>query len=603
MKTQTPPRRGSRASSPSSNGGNGAPARKPRGIRKSPSGIQGLDEITHGGLPTGRTTLVCGSAGCGKTLFATEFLVRGATTYNEPGVFMAFEETPDELIQNVRSLGFALDELTEDKKVVVDYVRVEKSEIEETGSYDLDGLFIRLNHAIDSISAKRVVLDTLEVLFSGLTDTSILRAELRRLFRWLKDKGVTAIVTGERGEGMLTRHGLEEYISDCVILLDHRVRDQISTRRLRVVKYRGTFHGTDEYPFLIDEDGISVLPVTSLSLAHQVSAERVASGLPELDEMLGGQGYYRGSTVLVSGTAGTGKTSLAAYFADACCRRGERVVYLSFEESPTQMIRNMRSIGLHLDPWVRKGLLRMQATRASQYGLEMHLAAIHKLVRDVGPQAIIMDPIDSLMHTGSQQDAVSVMTRVIDFLKQRQITAFLVNLTAGGGEREATDLEISSIVDTWLLLRDVEASGERNRIMYVLKSRGMAHSNQLREFVVTSQGIRLVEAYLGPEGVLTGSMRLSQIAREESAALVLKQETEAKQRALDRKREALEARIKAMRLDFEHEAGESELLISQDRDRANLRLQQREAMAKSRHARTNGKSARSVKPETTRSRP
>lgn len=603
MKAQAPPRRGSRPSSPSSNGGNGAPARKPRGIRKSPSGIQGLDEITQGGLPTGRTTLVCGSAGCGKTLFATEFLVRGATRYHEPGVFMAFEETPEELIQNVRSLGFALDELGAEKKVLVDYVRVEKSEIEETGSYDLDGLFIRLNHAIDSIGAKRVVLDTVEVLFSGLTDTSILRAELRRLFGWLKDKGVTAIVTGERGEGTLTRHGLEEYISDCVILLDHRVCDQISTRRLRVVKYRGTFHGTDEYPFLIDEDGISVLPVTSLALAHQVSAERVGSGIPELDDMLGGKGYYRGSTVLVSGTAGTGKSSLAAYFADACCRQGERAAYLSFEESPSQMIRNMRSIGLQLDPWVRKGLLRLQATRASQYGLEMHLAAIHKLVRDFAPRAIIMDPIDSLMHTGSQQDAFSVMTRVIDFLKQRQITALLTNLTAGGGEKEATDLEISSIVDTWLLLRDMEASGERNRVMYVLKSRGMAHSNQLREFVVTSRGIRLVEAYLGPEGVLTGSMRLSQIAREEAAAMVRKQEMEVKRRALDRKREALEAKIKALRLDFEHEAGANEWLVSQERARADLRIQEREAMAKSRHAGTNGKSARSVKPETARSRP
>lgn len=583
--------------------GNGLHRRKPRGIRKSPSGIAGLDEITHGGLPTGRTTLICGSAGCGKTLFATEFLIRGATKYGEPGVFLAFEETPEELAQNVRSLGFALDDLIAKRKVLVDYVRVERNEIEETGSYDLDGLFIRLNHAIDSIGAKRVVLDTLEVLFSGLTNTAILRAELRRLFRWLKDKGVTAIITGERGEGSLTRHGLEEYVSDCVILLDHRVRDQISTRRLRVVKYRGTVHGTDEYPFLIDEEGISVLPITSLALGHEVSRERVSSGLPQLDAMLDGGGYYRGSTVLVSGTAGSGKSSLAACFAEATCRRGERCLYLAFEESPSQIVRNMRSIGLPLEPWIKKGLLRIQATRASQYGLEMHLATIHKQVRDFAPQAVVMDPVGTLMHAGSQQDAISIMTRIIDFLKQRRITAFLVSLTSGAAESaEATDLEISSLVDTWLLLRDLELAGERNRVMYVLKSRGMAHSNQLREFMITSKGIELVDAYIGPEGVLTGSMRLSQAAREKAATLALREDMEAKQRALDRKREALETRIKAMRLEFEQELVETDLLVAQARARAEQLLEDREIMARSRHAEANGRAASAKPHQATRSR-
>ena len=426
-------------------------------LPKAPTGIAGLDEITGGGLPKGRPTLVCGSAGCGKTLFSMEFLVRGATAYNEPGVFMAFEETGPELAQNVRSLGFDLDQLVRQKKLVLDYVKVERSEIDETGDYDLEGLFIRLGAAIDSIGAKRVVLDTIEALFSGLQNEGILRAELRRLFRWLKDKGVTAIITGERGDGTLTRRGLEEYVSDCVILLDHRVEDQISTRRLRIVKYRGTAHGANEYPFLIDEDGFSVLPVSSLGLQHKVSSERVSSGIPRLDTMLGGKGFYKGSTILVSGTAGTGKTSLASHFVNAACQRGERCLYFSFEESPDQMIRNMRSLGINLEKWAKKDLLTFHSTRASFFSMEMHLAHIHKLVDRARPSIVVLDPIGSLIEAGTVRDAHFMLIRLIDFLKVRGITALLTNLTHGGSALENTSVNVSSIVDAWLLVRDIEA--------------------------------------------------------------------------------------------------------------------------------------------------
>ena len=494
------------------------PSSKQRRLPKAPTGIGGLDEITSGGLPRGRPTLVCGSAGCGKTLLAMEFLVRGATEFGEPGVFVAFEETPEELSENVRSLGFDLDTLVERKQLLVDHVRVERSEIEETGEYDLEGLFIRLGHAIDSIGAKRVVLDTLEVLFGGLSNVSILRSELRRLFRWLKDKGVTAIITGERGDGTLTRHGLEEYVSDCVIVLDHRVNDQLSTRRIRIVKYRGTTHGTNEYPFLIDEDGISVLPITSLGLRHEASAERISTGVPRLDAMLGGMGVYRGSSVLISGTAGTGKTSLAAHFIDAACRRGERCLYLSFEESPSQMMRNMRSIGLDLAPLVKKGVLRFHATRPSEYGLEMHLATLHKLVKEFQPRVVVVDPITTFLNNaGTSREAEGMLTRLIDFLKSQQITGVFTSLTRGGNAIEASQTSVSSLIDTWLLVRDIEVAGERNRGLYVLKSRGMAHSNQIREFVLTDRGIDLLDVRVGPEGVLIGSRRLAQEAREHAA--------------------------------------------------------------------------------------
>ncbi len=553
-------------------------------LPKAPTGIKGLDEITLGGLPRGRPTLVCGGPGCGKTLFGLEFLLRGARDFGEPGVFMAFEETAQELSQNVRSLGFDLDKMVAENKLSVDYVHVERAEIEETGEYDLEGLFLRLGLAIDTVGAKRVVLDTLESLFSGFTNQALLRSELRRLFRWLKDKGVTAIITGERGEGQLTRQGLEEYVSDCVILLDHRVREQVSTRRLRIVKYRGSTHGTNEYPFLIDEQGIHVLPLTSLGLNHDVSTERMSSGVPRLDQMLGGEGYYRGSSILISGTAGTGKSSLAAHFADATCRRGERVLYLAFEESPQQITRNMRSIGLDLSPWVKKGLLTLHSSRPSLHGIEMHLAVIHKMVEQFDPQVVIIDPISNFATAGTETDAESMLLRLIDFLKARQKTALFTNLTAGGNAWERTDVGVSSLIDTWILLRDIELAGERNRGIYVLKSRGMKHSNQIREFLITAEGIRLEDVYVGPEGVLTGSMRAAQEDREKTAAQERAREIERKQRDLARRRATLEAQIAALRAEFQAVEDEAKIVARQDQASEQQIQQSREAAAMRRGA-------------------
>jgi circadian clock protein KaiC len=553
-------------------------------LPKAQTGIDGLDQITGGGLPRGRPTLICGSAGSGKTLFGIEFLVRGATQFGEPGVFLAFEETPEELAQNVRSLGFDLEQLTDEKKLAVDYVHVERSEIEEAGEYDLSALFIRLGHAIDSIGAKRVVLDTLETLFGGLSDTAVLRAELRRLFRWLKDKGVSAIITGERGDGTLTRQGLEEYVSDCVILLDHRVNDQLSTRRLRIVKYRGTVHGTNEYPFLIDENGISVLPITSMGLAQEASEERISTGIAPLDTMLGGAGVYRGSSVLVTGTAGTGKTSLAAHFADATCRRGERCLYFSYEESQSQLVRNMRSIGLDLEPWLKKNLLVFHASRPDAHGLEMHLAVLHKLVEKLEPHSVVIDPITTFANVGSSREIESMLIRLIDFLKSRQITAFFTSLTRGGNALERSESGISSIIDTWMLLRDIELGGERNRGLYVLKSRGMSHSNQIREFLLTARGVEIKDVYVGPEGVLTGSMRLAQEAREQAVALTRQQEIERRQRDIERKRRSVEAQAAALHGQFEAEQEELMRLIEQEQAAANSSLLDRERMAVSRRA-------------------
>ena len=514
-----------------------------RALPKAATGIDGLDEITGGGLPRGRASLVCGAAGCGKTLLAMEFLVRGASEHGEPGVFMAFEETAPELSENMRSLGHDLEDLRANGLLRIDHVRVERSEIEEAGDYDLEGLFVRLGHAIDSIGAKRIVLDTLEALFAGLDDQGRLRAELRRLLRWLKDRGVTAVITAERGEGALTRHGMEEYVSDCVILLDHRVSEQVSTRRLRIVKYRGSAHGTNEYPFLIDERGIAVMPITSASLHPDVSDERVPSGVPRLDAMLGGNGYFRGSTVLVTGTAGTGKTTLAASFAAAACARGERCLYLAFEESPDQIMRNMRSVGIDLRTHVDAGRLRIEASRPSLYGVEMHLAQIHRLVAEFQPGTVILDPISNL---GDTLDASAMLLRLIDFLKANGITAMLINLTAGGTALESTDVGVSSLIDTWLVLRDIEAGGERNRGLYVIKSRGMQHSNQIREFLITPSGVDLLDVYAGPEGVLTGSLRASQEARERAVALGREQEQQRRQRELVARRAILQAQIQAL---------------------------------------------------------
>ena len=460
-------------------------------LPKAATGIRGLDEITFGGLPKGRPTLVCGGPGSGKTLLALTFLVNGILDSNEPGVLMTFEENADEITSDVSSLGFDLPALIAAKKLVVDYVRVERSEIEETGEYDLEGLFVRLDYAIRSVGATRVVLDTIESLFAGLKDDAVLRAELRRLFRWLKDKGVTTVITGERGEGLLTKQGLEEYVSDAVILLDHRVHDQVSTRRLRVVKYRGSYHGTNEYPFLIDAAGISVLPVSSMALAHDAPLDRISTGIARLDGMFGDKGFYRGSTVLVSGTAGTGKTSLAAHFLDASCRRGERCLCFLFEESPQQLLRNMRSIGIDLEPWVKAGLLRFHADRPSRYGLETHLATMHELIADFKPTVTVLDPVTNLMTVGTFADVQAMLTRMIDHLKTENITALLTSLTPGQTELERTETSISSLMDTWIVLANDDLGARHRRGLYVLKSRGMPHSNELREFTLTDDGLNM----------------------------------------------------------------------------------------------------------------
>ena len=534
-------------------------------LAKCPTGIAGLDEITNGGIPKGRPTLICGGPGCGKTLFGLEFLVRGAAE-GEPGVFVAFEEHPEELAQNVASLGFDLQKLQRQKKLFIEHVPVERSEIDETGDYDLEALFLRLGDAIDTIGAKRVVLDTLETLFSGFSNDYILRAELRRLFRWLKDRGVTAMITAERGDGTLTRQGLEEYVSDCVILLDHRLAGSVATRRLRVVKYRGTSHGTNEYPFLINENGIDVLPITSLGLTHSASTERITTGVPDLDAMLGG-GIYRGSTMLISGTAGSGKSSLTAHIARAACERGDRTLLLAYEESPQQIERNMKSIGVDLTRYIREGLLECTAARPTQFGLEMHLATIHKAVREFKPRMLIIDPITTFFTIADQKEVKGMLVRLVDFLKAQQITAVFSSLTAGGSALEATEAGISSLIDTWMLLRDIELNGERNRAMYVLKSRGTAHSNQIREFVMTSNGIRLIAPYLGAEGVLTGSARVAQEAKEAEEAARAQDETARKRRAIERRRESLEAQIASLRAEFESESGELERLATEDRRR------------------------------------
>jgi circadian clock protein KaiC len=531
-------------------------------LAKCPTGIAGLDEITNGGIPRGRPTLICGGPGCGKTLFGIEFLVNGAMQ-GEPGVFVAFEERPEELAQNVTSLGFDLQRLQKQKKLFVEYVHIERSEIDETGEYDLDALFFRLADAIDTVGAKRIVLDTLETLFSGFSNEAILRAELRRLFRWLKDRGMTAVITAERGDGALTRQGLEEYVSDCVIMLDHRLSDQVATRRLRVVKYRGTRHGTNEYPFLIDKDGIDVLPITSIGLSHEASTERISTGIPDLDVMLAG-GIYRGSTVLVSGTAGAGKSSITAHVAKAACERGERCLLFAYEESPQQIMRNMRSIGIDLSKYVRNGLLHCIASRPTTFGLEMHLATIHKAIRDYSPRVLIVDPITNFFSIADPREVKAMLMRLVDFLKQQQITAVMTSLTAGGHALEATEAGISSLIDTWLLLRDIEANGERNRAMYILKSRGTAHSNQLREFVLTSKGVKLIAPYLGPEGVLTGSSRVAQEAKESAALALRREEASRKRRAIERRMQTLDTEIAALRLEMSAGNDELERLASEE---------------------------------------
>jgi len=553
-------------------------------LTKAPTGILGLDDILGGGLPHGRPTLICGGPGCGKTLLAMEFLVRGASDHDEPGVFVAFEEGESELAQNVLSLGFDLDKLVRERHLLVDRVEIDRTEMEASGEFDLEALFIRIGHAIDAVGAKRLVLDTLEVLFAGLPSPIVVRAELHRLFRWLKDRGLTAIVTGERGDGALTRQGLEEYVSDCVIALDHRVSNLVATRRLRVVKYRGSLHGTNEYPFLIDADGIAVLPITSLGLAHVASSERVSSGIPRLDAMLAGSGFYRGSSILASGTAGTGKTTLAAHFTDAACRQGERVLFFAFEESPQQILRNLRSTGIDLEPWVDQGLLQFQAQRPTFQGLEMHLTAMHKAILRFQPRHLVMDPINSFVSPGNEAEVKSMLMRLVDFLKMQGITGYFTSLTTGGYPVDQTDTAISSLIDTWLLLRATETGGERNRSLSILKSRGMAHSNQTREFLITNRGVVLRDVYIGPGGVLAGSARQTQEAEEAAARLLRQHEIERQQRELERQRARLEGKITELREEFAVQEAETQALIAREQAREAVLNQGRATMARIRQA-------------------
>jgi circadian clock protein KaiC len=549
-------------------------ASSPATLRKSLTGIKGLDEITEGGLPRGRPTLVSGGAGAGKTMFALEFLVRGATQFGEPGVFMSFEESVPDLTANAASLGFNLDRLVADKKLFIDHVYVPRSEMTGSGEYDLDGLFIRIADAVRRVGARRVVLDTLETLFSDLPNPSILRAELRRLFSWLKDQGLTTVITAERERPeKLTRHGIEEFVSDCVIVLDNRILEQISTRRLRIVKYRGSTHGTNEYPFVIDEGGLSVLPISSLGLDHPAPTVRISTGIDRLDGMLGGLGFFRGSSILLSGTSGAGKTTVAAHVADAACRRGERCLYFAFEESPRQIVRNMQSIGIDLEPWVRKGLLQFQATRPTYEGIEQHLLVTHRCVTSFKPTVVVVDPITNLIMVSTLGEVRSMLTRMVDFLKTEEITAIFTSLTTGGGTLEASEADVSSLMDTWVLLRTIEVGGELNRALYVLKSRGMAHSNQIREFLLTDNGLQLLDVYLGPEGVLTGAARVSQEGREKAAGAVRQQQQEATERELARSRQIFDARLIALRGKFElqEQALQASIAESKRLDREVLR--------------------------------
>ena len=549
-------------------------------LEKAPSGIKGLDDVTLGGLPKGRPTLLCGSAGCGKTLIAMTFLVNGVTEFGEPGVFMSFEERAEDLAVNVASLGFDLPGLVADKKLVIDHVRIEPSEIEISGEFDFEPLFVRLGYAIDQVGAKRVVLDTIEALFSGFKDQAVLRAELRRLFGWLKDRGVTAVITGERGEGQLTRYGIEEYVSDCVILLDNRVHDQVTTRRLRIVKYRGSSHGTNEYPFLIDARGVSVMPITSAGLAHKISSEIVPTGVADLDAMFGLGGYFRGSSILLSGLAGTGKSTFSAWFANAVCSRGERCLYFAFEESPEQIVRNMRSAGIDLQKHMDSGLLVFESARPTLYGLEMHLTRMHRELDELKPAAVVVDPISAFR--GVQSEIHSILLRLADICKERGITAFFTSLSLASDHANESDRGVSSLMDTWISLTDVESSGERNRVLFVLKARGMSHSNQMREYLLTRDGIKLVPPYVGAEGVMTGAARQAQEARELSEATLRAQAAGRRVRDFARRRAAVERQIAELQAEIEAEEMEVAVMSNQEAGREAILTSDRVAMASKR---------------------
>ncbi len=528
----------------------------PATLAKAMTGIRGLDEIAKGGFPLGRTTLVCGGPGSGKTHLSMEFILKGAARFGEPGVFVSFEESAEELRQNFASFDLGIEKLVEDKRVIIDHVVIDPGHIVESGEYDLEGLFVRLSEDVEAIGAKRIALDTIESLFSGFGNEAILRAEVRRLFQWLKKKGITAVVTGERGEGRLTRQGLEEYIADCVLMLDHRVSDQIATRRLRIVKYRGSGHGGDEFPFLIDREGISVFPITSVGYEYSVSEERVSSGVPRLDIMLGGTGYYRGSTVLISGTAGTGKTCLASSFVDAACRRGERALYVAMEESTEQITRNMKSVGLDLAPHLGKGLLHFHCSRPPLCGLEMHLAQIYKLVQDFEPSVMVLDPLSNLIDVGTSREAKAMLARLIHFLRTKSITALFTSLSLSSQMQEQTEVGVSSIMDTWICLELVRIGGERNRTVHIVKSRGMNHSNQVREFVMTDTGVELVDVYLGPRGVITGSARAALEAQERIQVERRGREADRLRALLDGKKRLVEARMAILQAEYEAEEEE-----------------------------------------------
>lgn len=550
------------------------------GITKSPTGIDGFDDLTLGGLPTGRPSLVCGSAGCGKTLFASTFLFNGAKIYDEPGVFVTFEERPVDIIANVDSLGFDLQTLIDQSKIHIEHIAIDPSEVAEIGDYDLEALFLRLEFAVDQIGAKRIVLDTIESLFSAFSNPAILRAEIRRLFDWLKQKGLTAVITGERGDGTLTRQGLEEYVSDCVILLDHRVDNQISTRRLRIVKYRGTAHGTNEYPFLIDEDGFSVLPVSSLGLGHKVFEDRISTGVPDLDAMLTGGGFYRGSSILLTGVAGSGKSSLACMMADAACQHGERALYLSFEESEAQTVRNMKSIGTDLDKWLKRGQLRYIAARPTFYSLEMHLAIILREVNRFKPQLVVLDPISAFTDSADIAEVQAMLLRIVDYLKSNGITAVFTHLASV--EQAQTDAGLSSIMDGWVLLLNREANGEFNRELYLLKARGISHSNQVREFVMSNSGIHLLEPYLGEDGALTGSARRNAEARARRAETERQAEvTRVQDQVTQRRRRAL-AQIETLNADIEADEAELRRLVTAEETYQQLSRESAAALARGR---------------------
>ena len=468
----------------------------PKQLQKCLTGIKGFDEITEGGLPKNRTTLVSGSTGSGKTLLGIDFLINGAIKFKEPGVFMSFEETEDQLYEDVASLNLDLKGLVSQKKILIEHVLLERKDIQEL-DFNLEGLFVRLEHAIDSIGARRIVLDSIESLFAGITNDGILRLEIKRLFRWLKEKQVTAIVTGEPLQETFTRHGLEQYISDCIILLDNRVKDQIAIRRIRVVKYRGSKHGTNEYPFVINKDGLSVIPITSAGLDQPGSSMKVSTGIPSLDKLFKGgkPGYTSGSTVLASGTAGTGKTSLAAAFALASCKRGERCLFLSYEESAGQLTQNMSSIGFHFEPMIKKGLLKIVSTRPSFFGLEMHLLDLYKLIAEFKPKAVVIDPLTSLIGEGDQREIRSMITRMIDLLKSNGITSFFTSLVSSASQNDTSgEIGVSSLIDTWIVVRELEEDVSKKRIrgLFIVKSRGTGHDSDVHKLILSDDGIKLV---------------------------------------------------------------------------------------------------------------